>query len=428
MQIPAKMWEKAVRNSLYILNRLPTRALTGQTPEPRTKGYRLCDPNENRIHISRDVVFEEIKQSPWSVSAQKENMQENFVVPSMSEVDEESTDSTENAEYEDTGSDNNNGDDTQVSTPPSRFSVSRIDRDSYDDSIEPKKFRPLSEIYNDTEEVELDEEYWLMGIDEPVNYAQAVKDVNWQKAMKQEMNSIEVNNTWTLTNLPPGQKIIGLKWIYKLKSDANGKVVKYSARLVAKGYVQEHGIDFDEVYAPVTCLETVRDIKEDVYVAQLEGFERKGQEHLVYKLSKALYGLLQAPCASYAKLNSCLVSMGFTRCPYEHAVYTRKIGEDSLVIAVYVNDLLVTGTSISMIKEFKRKMKLKFQMSDMDKLSYYLDIEVKQGEGYIELKQVGYARKILEKAGMADYNPTKYPMDPKEQLSRDETGKLVNAT
>ena len=501
MQLPAMMWAEAVRNSVYILNRLPARALTGQTlyeawtkrkpeishvrifgclahmktpsvhntklddrskrvvnlgREPGIKGYRLYDPKENRIHISRDVVFEETKQWPWSTPAEKESMQKIFTVPNIFEADEESQDNSENVEHGDTGSDCNSGyidDNIQVSTPQSQSSVSRIDRDSYDDSTEPKKFRPLSGIYDATEEVELDEELWLMGVDEPVNYAQAVKDVNWRKAMKQEINSIEANDTWKLTSLPPGQKIIGLKWIYKLKKDANGKVIRYKARLVAKGYVQEHGIDFDEVYAPVTRLETVRlllalaaknqwevhhldvkttflngDITEDVYVAQPEGFERRGQEHLVYKLSKALYGLRQAPRAWYAKLNACLVSLGFTRCPYEHAVYTRKNGEDSLVIAVYVDDLLVTGTSVSVIEDFKRQMKLKFEMSDMGKLSYYLGIEVEQGEGYIELKQAGYARKILEKAGMADCNPTKYPMDPKEQLSRDETGKLVNAT
>lgn len=149
------------------------------------------------------------------------------------------------------------------------------------------------------------------------------------------------------------------------------------------------------------------DIKEDVYVAQPEGFEKQGQEHLVYKLAKALYGLRQAPRAWYAKLNACLLELGFVRCPYEHAVYTRKEGADKLVVAVYVDDLLITGTSIGVIEEFKSQMKARFEMSDLGKLSYYLGIEVVQGEGYIELKQGGYARKILEKSGMTDCNPTK---------------------
>lgn len=122
--------------------------------------------------------------------------------------------------------------------------------------------------------------------------------------------------------MPTGQKVIGLKWIFKLKKDASGKIVKHKARLIAKGYVQEHGVDFDEIFPPVTRLETVRlllallakngwevhhlnvkttflngELSEDVYVAQPEGFEKVGQKHMVYKLMKALYGLRQAPRA-----------------------------------------------------------------------------------------------------------------------------------
>lgn len=317
-----------------------------------------------------------------------------------------------------------------VSTPSSQSTGSRLDRDNYDDSVTPKKSRPISEIHNETEEVELDENLNLMGVDEPANFKQAVKDKNWTEAMKHEMESIEGNKTWRLTTLPADQKFIGLKWIYKLKKDAGGNIIKYKARLVAKGYVQEYGIDFDEVYAPVTMMETVRlllalsaknnwevhhldvktaflngDIKEEVYVTQPEGFEKSGQEHLVYKLLKALHGLRQAPRAWYDKLNSCLKNLGFVRCPFEHAVYARKEGDESLIIAVYVDDLLVTGSSNDMIEEFKKQMNTHFEMSDMGKLSYYLGIEVEQWKVYIELKQAGYAHKILDKAGMLDCNP-----------------------
>lgn len=140
--------------------------------------------------------------------------------------------------------------------------------------------------------------------------------------MRQELDAIEANKTWELVTLPPGHKTIGVKWIFKLKKDAEGRIVKHKARLVAKGYAQEYGVDFDEVYAPVTRLETVRlllalaaksewevhhldvktaflngDLKEEVYVSQPEGFEISGQEHMVYRLWKALYGLRQAPRA-----------------------------------------------------------------------------------------------------------------------------------
>lgn len=95
-----------------------------------------------------------------------------------------------------------------------------------------------------------------------------------------------------------------------------------------------------------------------------------------------------------------------------------------MIVAVYVDDLLVTGSNNDMIEEFKKQMNLKFEMSDLGKLSYYLGIEVEQKDGYIELKHTGYARKILSKAEMGNFNPTKYPMDPKERIDRDENGRI----
>lgn len=259
--------------------------------------------------------------------------------------------------------------------------VQRLNLEDYDDSVEPRRTRRLDYLYNENDEVHLDEELYLMGVEEPMNYSQAVKDRNWKIAMEKEMHSIEANHTWKLTELPAGKKTIGLKWILKLKKDAQGNITKQKARLVAKGYVQEQGVDFDEVYAPVTRLETVRlllalaakcewevhhldvktaflngDISEDVYVLKPEGFVKEGKEHMVYKLIKALYGLRQAPRAWYSKLNSYLESLGFKKCSSEHAVYTRKEGEERLVAAVYVDDLLVTGSNVRLIEKFKREM------------------------------------------------------------------------
>lgn len=163
--------------------------------------------------------------------------------------------------------------------------------------------------------------------------------------------------------MPAGHKPIGLKWVYKLKRDANGNVIKHKAWLMAKGYVKKQGIDFEEVFAPVTRLETVRlllalaaknewevhhldvksaflngDLEETVFVKQPEGFVKENEEHKVYQLIKALYGLRQAPRAWYAKLNKCLKGLGFVKCPYEHAVYVRREGNEVLIVGVYVDD------------------------------------------------------------------------------------------
>ncbi|KAM0021247.1 putative RNA-directed DNA polymerase [Helianthus debilis subsp. tardiflorus] len=166
-----------------------------------------------------------------------------------------------------------------------------------------------------------DQELLLIN-DEPTTYDEAAKDSQWIEAMKVELAAINKNKTWTLVQLPPNHKAIGLKWVFKLKRDADGKVVKHKARLVAKGYIQQKDVDFEDAFAPVARMETIRlilaiaatngwlvhhldvksaflygDLKEEVYVSQPTGYEVKGKENLVYRLNKALYGLRQAPRA-----------------------------------------------------------------------------------------------------------------------------------
>ncbi|CAA6661430.1 unnamed protein product [Spirodela intermedia] len=184
--------------------------------------------------------------------------------------------------------------------------------------------------------------------DEPVSFVEVEGHPSWRKAMEEEMASIEENRTWSLVDLPHGRRAIGLKWVYKVKRDENRAVAKYKARLVVKGYAQRQGIDYDEVFAPVARLDTVRllialaahegwkvhhmdvksaflngDLKEEVYVEQPAGFISTGNEHKVFKLKKALYGLHQAPRAWNAKLDETLLLFRFRKSPSEHAIYTR---------------------------------------------------------------------------------------------------------
>ena len=133
---------------------------------------------------------------------------------------------------------------------------------NYDGSEPPRNFTLISDIYNETEQVELDEELTdellLAGIDELVCYDQEIKGKAWKAAINREVEAIERNNTRELTDLPPGHRAIGLKWVYKVKRDTNGVILKNKAHLVVKDYVQKYGINFKEVFAPVTRLETVR--------------------------------------------------------------------------------------------------------------------------------------------------------------------------
>ena len=196
---------------------------------------------------------------------------------------------------------------------PTSEALQNVDIDD-DDKI--PRFRKIDNVLN-AGPAHIDEEQLHLGVsEEPTTYAEAAQHREWEKAMEDELRSINENLTWSLVNLPPGQKAIGLKWVFKLKKDASGAVVKHKARLVMKGYVRQPGVDFDEVFAPVAQLESVRlllaiaahrgwevhhmdvksaflngDLTEEVYVIQPPGFELRDERHKVYKLHKALYGL-----------------------------------------------------------------------------------------------------------------------------------------
>ncbi|KAL8110529.1 hypothetical protein AgCh_026307 [Apium graveolens] len=195
----------------------------------------------------------------------------------------------------------------------------------------------ISHSAESTPPSELDvNELMMAGKVEPANFNNVASEPSWQQAMKSETESVEKNNTWELMKLPVGKKAIGLKWVFKVKKDANGEMVKYKARIVAKGYVQQQGRDFDKIFAPVTRLEIVRlplaltaknswevhhldvksaflngEIQEEVYVTQPKGFVKKGKEHFIYRLVKSLYGLRQAPRARYAKLSAWKSSVSY---------------------------------------------------------------------------------------------------------------------
>jgi hypothetical protein len=204
---------------------------------------------------------------------------------------------------------------------------------------------------------------------EPRSFAEAERHAAWRAAMQSEMDAVEKNCTWELADPPRGHSAITLKWVFKLKRDEAGAIVKHKARLVARGFMQREGINFDDTFAPVARMESVRllfalaaqegwrvhhmdvksaflngDLKEEVYVHQPLGFASPGKEGKVLRLRKALYGLRQAPRVWNAKLDSTLKGMGFWQSPHEVAICRRGNGGNALLVGVFVNDLVITGT------------------------------------------------------------------------------------
>jgi hypothetical protein len=170
------------------------------------------------------------------------------------------------------------------------------------------------------------------------------------------------------------------------------------------------------------------DLQEEVFIEQPPGFSRPGQEHKVLRLHKALYGLHQAPRAWNQKLHEKLGLLGFIRSESEHAIYCRGTRSERLVVGVYVDDLVITGSSVESIKKFKLQMTEMFKMSDLGLLTYYLGIEVKQEDQGMTLSQGNYALKILERGGLLDCNPCDVPMQPKLKLRKESDTALVNPT
>jgi hypothetical protein len=287
---------------------------------------------------------------------------------------------------------------------------------------------------------------------DPKSFEEAEKYDVWRKAMDQEIESIENNDTWELTTLPKGANSIGVKWIFKTKMNEKGEIEKYKARLVAKGYSQKHGIDYNEVFAPVARWDTIRiilalaakenwkifqlDVKsaflhgelvEDIYVDQPPGYQ-KGNANEVYKLRKALYGLRQAPRAWYSKIENYFMSEKFEKCPHEHTLFVKFADQGKLlIVSLYVDDLICTGNDLTMVHNFKNSMKEHFAMTDLGKMRYFLGVEVTQSELGIIIQQNKYAEEILKRFGMENCNIVKSPIVTGCKLVKDENGKPVDA-
>ncbi|GJW09074.1 putative ribonuclease H-like domain-containing protein [Tanacetum coccineum] len=256
---------------------------------------------------------------------------------------------------------------------------------------------------------------------------------------------------WTLVNLPNGKRAIGTKWVFRNKKDEKGIVLRNKARLVAQGYTQEEGIDYDEVFAHVARIEAIRlflayasfmgfivyqmDVKsaflygtidEEVYVCQPPGFEDPQFPDKVYKVEKALYGLHQAPRAWYETLSTYLIENGFRRGTIDKTLFIKKDKGDILLVQVYVDDIIFGSTKKSLCDEFEGLMHKRFQMSSMGELTFFLGLQVQQKKDGIFISQDKYVADILKKFDFATVKTTSTPMEPNKAMIKDEEADSVD--
>ncbi|GKA42154.1 putative ribonuclease H-like domain-containing protein [Tanacetum coccineum] len=286
---------------------------------------------------------------------------------------------------------------------------------------------------------------YFLSQEEPKKISEALQDDSWVQAMQEELLQFKLQQVWVLVDLPHGMKVIGTKWVYRNKRDERGVVVRNKARLVAQGYTQEEGIDYDEVFAPVARIEAIRlflafasfigfivyqmDVKsaflygtidEEVYVSQPPGFVDPAHPKKVYKVVKALYGLHQAPRAWYATLSTFLEKHGYKRGTIDKTLFIKRDKKDIMLVQVYVDDIIFGSTKKSWCDEFEALMKSRFQMSSMGELTFFLGLQVKQNKAGIFISQDKYVAEILKKFDLVNVKTAITPMETKVALTKDE--------
>jgi hypothetical protein len=227
--------------------------------------------------------------------------------------------------------------------------------------------------------------------------------------------------------------------------------VRNKTHLVAQGFSQVEGLDFEETFAPVARLEAIMillaftafkgfkpyqmDVKsaflngviqEEVYVRQPPGFENPKHPHRVYKLLKALYGLKQAPQAWYVRLKTFLLELGYVMGSVDKTLFTLKHVTDFLLVQIYVDDIIFGGSSHTLVSKFQKMMKNEFQMSMMGELTFFLGIQVKQTNEGIFIYQAKYTNDLMKKFNMAELKPVSTPMSIAAALDPNENGKAVD--
>ena len=444
-KLPSKFWAEAVSTAVYLRNRSPTTAVKGMTPfesltgkKPHveklrvfgcqayahipkderhkfdskarkciflgygenTKGYRLYDIERKKIMFSRDVIFDESKPG---IEFEKESTVQPEDKVHFEDHEEPDVDNVEPLQQQP----------PRVRRPPDRYGE-------------------WVHLTRDTSE--------------PSTFGEAVSSQNrqkWQEAMECEIESLRKHNVWELVPLPKGRKLVGSKWVFKTKVNPEGETERYKARLVAQGFSQKYGDDYDETFSPVVRSESIRsliavaakknlvlhqmdvttaflngNLEEEVYMKQPEGFVKSGEENLVCKLSKSLYGLKQSPRCWNTALDSYLRSLKLMPTDADPCMYTSTEGE-TVLIGVYVDDIIIATETTETMTEVKRQISQKFEVKDLGQLSSILGVQVKIAPDHIWIGQPGYTTRILEKYGMKDAKPMATPVNISEKLNNE---------
>lgn len=473
-----KMWAEAVNTAVYLKNRSPHKAVKDCTPEEKwsgrkinlkhlkvfgciahahvpdqlrkkfdpkskeylfvgydehTKAYRLFDVGRpGHIVKSRDVVFFEnkftLKENSGSVVNGQTDVLNHDIQDDHTEDHIEPNpipDQEEEVSVEDIDVCNSDSeaDETQEEVPPRRSQ-----------RIRKEKTFPDHVLYLVSEAAS----------EEPTTVSEALNGSDaeeWRKAMDEEYTSLLDNEVWSLVDRPDDQKVIQCKWVFQLKCGVNGEK-RYKARLVARGFTQQYGVDYTETFSPVVRNSTLRmlfaiavsidlkiehidvitaflnsDLKERVFMTQPEGYN---QNNKVCLLNKAIYGLKQASRMWNLKVEQVLTGLGYEKSKYESCVYIKRIESTIVIVALYVDDFLLFYNNSKEIVKLKSVLSENFKLKDLGEVRKCLglNININKSKQELRVNQKHYILYLLEKFGMLDVKPISTPIEPRLKLEK----------
>ncbi|KAJ0431334.1 putative RNA-directed DNA polymerase [Helianthus annuus] len=475
--LPGRFWAEAMHTAGYVINRLPSQSLdymspyeklTGNKPDvsyfrvfgcvcyvfipahlrhkmekkavrcvfagydEERKGWRCIEPSTGKAHVSRNVIFDE-QSSWWS--------EDNQPLPDTSELQKELEVKLSFEEAESAGIDENDNAEPEVTEPVNEESEPDLRRSQRVRKPNPR-YANMANLAVVTDEFR-----------EPENYEEASQKSEWVEAMREEMNALLRNQTWELTPKPSDVTPVSCKWTYKLKQRPDGSVERYKARLVARGFSQTYGVDYEETFSPVAKLTTIRtllaiavnkgwklwqmdvsnaflygDLEHTIYMEQPLGFVDQGRPDYVCKLRKAIYGLKQSSRAWFGKIGEFLEQNGFALSDADSSLFVKKVNDKIVVVLVYVDDLIITGDVEEEINQLKANLCVRFKMKDLGRLSHFLGLELTYVGDSLLLHQTKYASDLLSKFKMAACKPAATPIECNPKLYVEQGRELEDPT
>lgn len=488
-----RMWAEAVNTAVYLINRSPTKVLREVTPEEKwtgnkidlshlkvfgctayahvpdqkrrkldpksiklalvgysedSKGYRLFDTTTHEVSVHRDVIFLET-QSGFTITKKEQQV----ILPSHPKYlpFQEASSSEEefnlnllqatNQDDEITKIIEQNVQVQQQEHPPAQ--ENEVPQNHADNRRYPQRQRVAKEypdflLY-----------HTVLEPDDPQTVTEALSGIDgtaWKIAMKEEINSLRENGAVELVAKPKNERIIHSKWVFRTKRDINGNVIRHRARLVAKGFTQQYGVDYFETFSPVIRHSSIRllfaiaaqldlavdhvdvvtaflhgDLDETIYMSQPEGFLVEGEEDKVYRLRKAVYGLKQSARMWNKKADKVLKDLGYKKSLHESCIYFKIDNSSMVIIALYVDDFFIFHNDKDELNSVKKELSNHFKIKDLGPISHCLGMKIDcdKRNHQIAISQKRYILDILRKFGMQDCKPVSTPLDPNVKFETD---------